>query len=146
MNQKKIGAFIAACRKRKKLTQLELAEKLGVTDRCVSNWENGVCLPDPSLYRLLCDILQISINELFAGEFVCDDNYKNTADENLLILLERRLYDTSSKEISFDEFHNSLKKMSEITLLLQRFQYKQEAIAYLVAETGLPEEECAFAI
>lgn len=145
MNQKKIGAFIAACRKRKKLTQLELAEKLGVTDRSVSNWENGVCLPDPSLYRLLCDILQISINELFAGEFVCDDNYKNTADENLLILLERRLYDTSSKEISFDEFHNSLKKMSEIALLLQRFQDKQEAVAYLVAETGLPEEECAFA-
>ena len=102
MNQKKIGAFIAECRKRKKLTQLELAEKLCVTDRSVSNWENGVCLPDASLYRLLCDILQISINELFAGEFVCDENYKNVADENLLILLEHRLYDTTSKEISFD--------------------------------------------
>ena len=76
MNQKKIGAFIAECRKRKKLTQLELAEKLGVTDRSVSNWENGVCLPDASLYRLLCEILQISINELFAGEIVCDENYK----------------------------------------------------------------------
>ena len=74
MNQKKIGAFIAECRKRKKLTQLELAEKLGETDRSVSNWENGVCLPDASLYRLLCDILQISINELFAGEYICDKN------------------------------------------------------------------------
>lgn len=143
MNQKKIGAFIADCRK--KLTQLELAEKLGVTDRSVSNWENGVCLPDASLYRLLCDILQISINELFAGEFVCNDNYKNIADENLLILLEHRLYDTTSKEISFDEFHNSLKRMSEVTLLLQRFEDKKEAIAYLVNETGLSEEECASA-
>lgn len=137
MNQKKIGAFIAECRKRKKLTQLELAEKLGVTDRSVSNWENGVCLPDASLYRLLCDILQISINELFAGEFVCD--------ENLLIMLEHRLYDTTSKEICFDEFHNYLKRISEITLLLQRFEDKQEAITYLVNETGVSSEECALA-
>ncbi len=145
MDQKKIGVFIAECRKRKKLTQWELAEKLGVTDRSVSNWENGVCLPDASLYRLLCDILQISINELFAGEFVCDDNYKRIADENLLMLLEHRLYDTSSKEISFDEFHNCLSKISEVTLLLQRFWGKQEAVEYLVKETGLPVEECASA-
>ena len=123
----------------------KLAEKLGVTDRSVSNWENGVCLPDASLYRLLCDILQISINELFAGEFVCNENYKNVADDNLLILLEHRLYDTTSKEITFDEFHNSLKRISEITLLLQRFEDKQEAITYLVNETGLPEEECTSA-
>ena len=145
MNQKKIGAFIAECRKRKKLTQLELAEKLGVTDRSVSNWENGICLPDASLYRLLCDILQISINELFAGEFICSENYKNVADDNLLILLEHRLYDASSKEITFDEFHNSLKRFSEIALLLQRFGDKKEAISYLVNETGLPEEECSSA-
>ena len=103
-------------------------------------------LPDASLYRLLCDILQISINELFAGEFVCNENYKNVADDNLLILLEHRLYDTTSKEITFDEFHNSLKRISEITLLLQRFEDKQEAITYLVNETGLSEEECDFRI
>lgn len=116
-----------------------------MTDRSVSNWENGVCLPDASLYRLLCDILQISVNELFAGEFICDENYKNVADENLLIMLERRLYDTSSGEISFDAFHNSLRRFSEITLLLQRFEDRQEAIAYLVNETGLSEEECSSA-
>lgn len=145
MNQKKIGTFIAQCRKRKKLTQLELAVKLGVTDRSISNWENGICLPDASLYRLLCDILQISINELFAGEFICDDTYKNVADENLLILLEHRLYDTSSKEITFDEFHNSLKSISEVVLLLQRFENREEAIMYLMNETGLSEEECTSA-
>lgn len=145
MDQKKIGAFIARCRKRKKLTQRELAEKLGVTDRSVSNWENGVCLSDAGLYRPLCDILEISINELFAGEFICEENYKNIADKNLLMLLEHRLYDTSSKEISFDEFHNCLSKISEVSLLLQRFQDKQEAVAYLVKETGLPVEECASA-
>lgn len=145
MDQKKIGTFITECRKRKKLTQRELAEKLGVTDRSVSNWENGVCLPDAGLYRPLCDILEISINELFAGEFICEENYKNIADKNLLMLLEHRLYDTSSKEISFDEFHNCLSKISEVSLLLQRFQDKQEAVAYLVKETGLPVEECVLA-
>ena len=148
MDQKKIGVFIAECRKRKKLSQLELAEKLGVTDCSVSNWENGVCLPDASLYRLLCDILQISVNELFAGEFICGENYKNAANDNLLILLEHRLYDTSSPKISFDEFHNLLKilkKISEVTLLLQRFEDKQKAVAYLVNETGLSEAECAAA-
>lgn len=146
MNQKRIGIFIAECRKRKRLTQAELAEKLGVTDRSVSNWENGVCLPDASLYRALCDILQISVNELFAGEFLCDENYKNAADDNLLRMLEHRLYDdAASKEISFDDFHNSLKRISEVTLLLKRFDGKQEAVNYLVKETGLPEEECASA-
>ena len=119
-----------------------MAEKLGVTDRSISNWENGVCLPDASLYRVLCDILQISINELFAGEFICGENYKNVADDNLLMLLEHRLYDTSSKEITFDEFHNALKRMSEVTLLLQRFGDKQEAIDYLINKTGLSKEEC----
>ena len=144
MDQKKIGAFIAECRKREKLTQRELAEKLGVTDRSVSNWENGACLPDAGLYQSLCDILQISINELFAGEFICEDD-KTMADEKLLTLLEHRLYDSSSKEISFDEFHNCLSKMSEVSLLLQRFQDKQEAVKFLVKETGLPAEECASA-
>lgn len=145
MNQKKIGAFIAECRKRNKLTQLELAEKLGVTDRSVSNWENGICLPDASLYRLLCDILQISMNELFAGEYICNENYKDTADNILLALLEHRLYDTTSQEITFDEFHNYLNEVSKTALLLQRFQNKQEAVAYLVNETRLPEEECTSA-
>ena len=85
-------------------------------------------------------------NELFAGEFVCDENYKNIADKNLLSLLEHRLYDNSnSEEIGFDEFHNALEKMSEVALLLQRFKDRQEAITYLTNETGLPAEECASA-
>ena len=90
--------------------------------------------------------MQISINELFAGEFVCDENYKNIADKNLLNLLEHKLYDDgNSKKISFDEFHNALVRMSEVALLLQRFDDRQGAITYLMNETGLPEEECASA-
>lgn len=145
MNQQKIGAFMAACRKRKKMTQRQLAEKLGVTDRSVSNWENGVCLPDASLYHSLCELLQISIEELFAGEFLLEERAQNAADSHLLHLLERRLYDASSKEISFDEFQHSLKSFSETALLLQRFETKQAAVDYLVNETGLPAKECASA-
>lgn len=143
MDLKKIGTFIADCRKRHKLTQIELAEKLGVTDRSVSNWENGICLPDASLYRLLCDILEISINELFAGEYICEGDYKSKADENLLCLLERRMYDASTQDISFEEFQNALRRISEATTLLQRFDNKQEAVKYLKNETGLSVEECS---
>ncbi len=64
MNQEKIGKFIAECRKTKKLTQSELAEKLGVTDKSVSNWENGRNMPDLSLFKTLCELLDISINDL----------------------------------------------------------------------------------
>lgn len=145
MNQREIGVFISECRKRNHMTQMELAEKLGVTDRSVSNWENGVCLPDASLYRLLCELLHISINELFAGEYVNDDNYKNVADENLLIMLEHRLYDSSSKEVSFEEFHSYLKIISEVTLMLKRFDNKHDAVQYLAKETGLADDECASA-
>ena len=135
MDQQKIGAFMAACRKRKKLTQRQLSEALGVTDRSVSNWENGVCLPDASLYHSLCELLQISIEEFFAGDFLPEGQEQNAADSHLLHLLERRSYDASSKEISF----------SEAALLLRRFETEQAAVDYLVSETGSPAEECASA-
>ena len=75
MNQEKIGKFIAELRKEKKITQSELAEKLGVTDRSVSNWENGKNMPDLSLFKPLCDILSISINELMSGEKIDNKEY-----------------------------------------------------------------------
>ena len=61
MNQERIGRFIAELRKEKKLTQIDLANKLGITDRARSKWENGRGLPDLSLLTLLCEILDISI-------------------------------------------------------------------------------------
>ena len=66
MNQIKIGKFIAQCRKEKGITQEQLANMLNTTNKSVSKWENGNCLPDSSLYEPLCKILNISINELFA--------------------------------------------------------------------------------
>lgn len=84
MDQERIGKFIAECRKIKKITQSELAERLGVTDRSVSNWENGKNMPDLSLFKPLCEELAIAINELLSGEKINRDNYQEKLEENII--------------------------------------------------------------
>lgn len=74
MDQKKIGRFIANCRKNKKLTQIKLAEMLNITDRAVSKWERGKSLPDASVMLKLCEILDIKVNELLMGEKIMENN------------------------------------------------------------------------
>lgn len=86
MDQTKIGQFIANCRKEKKLTQAQLAEQLGITDRAVSKWETGKSMPDSSIMLKLCEILGITVNELLSGEVITMENYEKTADENLIAL------------------------------------------------------------
>lgn len=141
MNQEKIGRFIAENRKAKKFTQEELAEKLGITNKSVSKWENGNCLPDSSLFKPLCKILDISINELFVGEKLNDEG-KKEANEYLIKLLASRLYD-SDCGITYDEFLNALTRISETTVLLSKFNTKGEAVEYLMNETNLSYEECS---
>ena len=84
MNQEKIGKFISDCRKKKKLTQSDLAEKLGVSDRTVGNWENGRNMPDLSLFKPLCEILGITINELMSGEKLSNKEYNEKLEENFI--------------------------------------------------------------
>ena len=84
MDQQKIGKFIQELRKEKDLTQLQLAEKLGVTDRAVSNWETGRRMPDLSLIKLLCDELGITINDLLSGEIVDKEVYQEKFEENIM--------------------------------------------------------------
>ena len=84
MDQIKIGKFIADCRKKQNLTQSQLAEKLDITDRAVSKWENGRAMPDVSLMLKLCGILKISVNELLSGEVIDIEN-SNKKDEQLLL-------------------------------------------------------------
>ena len=88
MDQIKIGKFISNTRKELNLTQLELADKLGITDRAVSKWENGRGLPDISLIKPLCDALSISVNELLCGERVSSEELPNLAEENLVSALD----------------------------------------------------------
>ena len=92
MNQEIIGKFIAECRKEKNMTQQELADKLGVTDRAISHWENGRRLPDYSLLKELCDTLSISINELFSGEKISNEDYMKKAEENMNKLITENYY------------------------------------------------------
>ena len=84
MNQQKIGKFISQRRKEKHLTQTELSEKLGITDRAISKWENGVCLPDAGTMPELCEILDITINDLFSGEKVDMKENEKKLEANLL--------------------------------------------------------------
>ena len=84
MDQEKIGKFIAKCRKDKKMTQSELAEKLGVTDKSIGNWENGRNMPDLSIFKPLCDELGITINDLMSGEKLSKNNYQQKFEENIV--------------------------------------------------------------
>ena len=84
MDQIKIGKFIAECRKKNNLTQMQLAEKLNITDRAISKWENGKTMPDSSIMLDLCNELKISVNELLCGEMINMEN-KNEKQEQLLL-------------------------------------------------------------
>lgn len=211
MDNEKIGKLITFCRKKKGLTQKALAEKLGVSDKAVSKWECGTCLPDVSLYRDLCDILGISLNEFFSGELLSSEEFIKAADDNLMILLkdssftlkerieyfkekwqkdhfwsltilmviivffiiygfikdnkiqylfmilgfiigviennkmlayiEKNAY--GQKALSLSDFKCSLARFKEVKSILEGFKTKEEAIEYLVKETGLSSKECA---
>ncbi len=90
MVQVKIGKFIAERRKKIGLTQLQLAEKLNITDRAISKWENGKSMPDSSIMLELCDVLKISVNDLLNGEIVTMDNYKEKSEQNLLEMVKQK--------------------------------------------------------
>ena len=88
MNQIKIGKFISTSRKSKEITQEQLAEKLGVSKNAVSKWERGLNLPDASIMQELCNNLEISLNELFAGEHLKEKEVKNQSEKNILEILK----------------------------------------------------------
>lgn len=154
MNQEKIGKFISECRKEKQLTQEQLAMQLGVTSKSVSKWETGNCLPEASKYQTLCEILGITLNELFSGERLISET-ENEA-KNCLVDLLAGFYLSSIASnacdmhgdydvdcgVSYEDFKNALLKMSETTVMLSKFKSKEAAIRYLVKETGLTWEEC----
>ena len=91
MNQEKIGKYIATCRKKNKLTQEQLAEKLGVSSKSVSRWENGKTMPDVSLFQQLCKELNITINDLLSGETMNENKFDLSADR--LVIFQTNLND-----------------------------------------------------
>ena len=88
MDQEQIGKFIANCRKERNLTQEQVAEKLGVSNKTVSRWETGNGFPDVSLLQPLCELLNISVNELLLGEKIPEDNFRKKVEENTIRILE----------------------------------------------------------
>ena len=90
MNQIKIGKFIAECRKKNNLTQMQLAEKLNITDRAISKWENGKTMPDSSIMLDLCNELKISVNELLSGEMINMES-KNEKQEQVLLDMAKQI-------------------------------------------------------
>ena len=90
MDQIKIGKFIAECRKKTGLTQMQLAERLNITDRAVSKWENGRSMPDSSIMLELCRALNINVNDLLCGEVVSMENYNKKLEDNLLELTKQK--------------------------------------------------------
>ena len=103
MNQEKIGKFIAENRKLKKMTQVQLAEKLGVSDRSVSKWENGRCMPDLSLFEPLCTELGITINELLSGEKINQEQYQEELEKNIVNTIDysQKQIEGQKQKISF---------------------------------------------
>lgn len=90
MNQIKIGKFIAERRRERGMTQMQLAERLNITDRAVSKWETGKSLPDASIMLELCEHLGITVNDLLYGEVVQMENYNKEMEKNLLDVIKEK--------------------------------------------------------
>ena len=90
MNQIKIGSFIADCRKKANLTQVQLAQKLGITDKAISKWETGKAMPDSSIMLELCNILNITVNDLLSGEKITMSDYNKELENNLIEMVKQK--------------------------------------------------------
>ena len=117
MDQIKIGKFIAECRKKNNLTQMQLAEKLNITDRAISKWENGKGMPDSSIMLDLCNELKISVNELLSGEMIEMKDYNQIAEKNLLEMAKKE--EVQNKKMMFWEM--VIGYMSSVTFLILLF-------------------------
>lgn len=93
MDQVKIGKFISECRKKQNITQVQLAEKLNITDRAISKWETGKSMPDSSLMLELCEILNITVTDLLVGEVVSMENNKQNEKLLLEMIKQKELTD-----------------------------------------------------
>ena len=90
MDQIKIGQFIKECRNKNNLTQMQLAEKLGITDRAISKWENGRAMPDSAIMLDLCKELGITVNDLLSGEVVSMNNYNENSEKIILEMVKEK--------------------------------------------------------
>jgi transcriptional regulator with XRE-family HTH domain len=101
VDQIKTGKFIAQLRRRDGLTQEKLGEKIGVTNKTVSRWENGNYMPDIEMLQLLGKVFSVSINELLAGQFLTDEEFRRAADENVVAVSKESAFSFKEKKAYF---------------------------------------------
>lgn len=127
MDQVKIGKFIAELRKERNLTQKELAEKIGVTDRAVSKWENGRGMPDVSFLGIICETLNISLNELLSGERIKEEDKIIKLEENYISVID------SKTKLQNDVAGYLILKLVSFVLLFISFGFFSENAIWLNA-------------
>lgn len=98
MDQVKIGRFIATLRREAELTQESLGEKLGVTNKTVSRWENGNYMPDIEMFQILAETFGVGINELLAGQRLTDEEYRKKADENIIAVSKESAFSLAERK------------------------------------------------
>jgi len=116
MDQIQIGRFIASRRKERGLTQRQLADLMGISDKTVSKWECGNGLPEVSLMLPLCQALEINVNELLSGQILTDTNYKSKAEENMMELMKER--EENKKKMVLSVAVAALTILSGLTIVL----------------------------
>lgn len=115
MELEKIGRFIAACRKKKGWTQSQLAEQLGLSDKAVSKWERGKSLADVSLFLPLCDLLDITLNELLLGEVIPEASFKEKADQVLIDVITSWIGAEQQVRIHHSEKREAILNVSHVS-------------------------------
>ena len=145
MNQNKVGKFIATCRKERNMTQQELANQLHVTDRAISNWENGRRIPDVSFFKPLCAIFDISVNELMNGEKLKKEKDIASTNERLI----HTLHVSNKKIVNIIRVFLFCLFLSFFILLLLVFLLGLLQLDYLSLRPGfhsrnLPFGKCSF--
>ena len=118
MNQAAIGSYIAKKRREKNLTQEQLAETLGVSNKTISKWENGKCMPDYSTIEQLCKELSVTLSELMDGEDAAEDSVRVYDDEQILDLLRRMQELERQKNILYGIIPVSYTHLTLPTILL----------------------------
>ena len=126
MDQVKIGKFIAEQRKKNNITQMQLAEKLNITDRAISKWENGKAMPDSSIMLDLCNELKISVNELLTGEVIKMEDYRRQAEENLL-KIEREKEEKDRELLNLEIVIAAYSTIIFLALIFVAAEYEMEA-------------------
>ena len=126
MDQVKIGKFIAEQRKKNNITQMQLAEKLNITDRAISKWENGKAMPDSSIMLDLCNELKISVNELLSGEVIKMEDYRRQAEENLL-KIEREKEEKDRELLNLEIVIAAYSTIIFLALIFVAAEYEMEA-------------------